>query len=32
MEAKRTTCRDIETLGKLWYHECSRVLKDRLNT
>lgn len=32
LEAKKNKVRDVETLGKLWYHEVSRVLKDRLNT
>ena len=32
LEAKKSTIRDTESLGKLWFHEVSRVLKDRLNT
>ena len=32
LEAKKSRVRDVETLGKLWFHEVARVLKDRLNT
>lgn len=32
LEAKKSTIREVESLGKLWFHEVSRVLKDRLNT
>jgi hypothetical protein len=32
LECKRNTVRDVESLGKLWFHESSRILKDRLNS